>query len=245
MQPGQEIRLNKYLAERLGISRRQADDLIAAGKILISKGKEKIPAVLGGRIDKNTEIYYNNKLLPFSQTYTYLALNKPKGYVCSRKKQGEAETIYTLLPEKYQVLKTVGRLDKDSSGLILLTNDGDFAYQMTHPKFTKEKVYEVELNRELSPLHQQMIADFGVELPDGNSKLGLSHMDNGRKKWQVVMSEGRNRQIRRTFEALGYRVVKLHRVQFGKYQLSGLRTGEFVEVEKVQTLKISASSAVF
>lgn len=229
MQPGQETRLNKFLAERLGISRRQADDLIESGKVKIN---EKT-AVLGARIDKNDKVWYNGRMVPFVAKYSYIALNKPVGYVCSRKRQGQAPTIYEILPEQYESLKTVGRLDKDSSGLILLTNDGDFAYQNTHPKFYKEKIYEVELDRALEPLHQQMIADFGVDLPDGKSQLGLEKLDEGRKKWRVIMNEGRNRQIRRTFAALGYKVTKLHRIQFGCYKLSGLKPGEFAVVKRI------------
>lgn len=234
MQPGQEpqqpskIRLNKFLAERLGISRRQADDLIAAGKVTVSDKT----ATLGDRIDKNDKVCYNKKIVPFEVSYTYLALNKPTNYVCSRKRQGDTPTIYELLPPELQDLKTVGRLDKDSSGLILLTNDGDFAFSMTHPKFAKEKLYIVELSRALEPLHQQMIADFGIDLPDGKSQMGLARLDDTRKKWQVSISEGRNRQIRRTFAAVGYEVVSLHRIQFGKYQLAGLKPGEFVKVDK-------------
>ncbi len=224
-----EVRLNKLLAEGLGISRREADDLIAAGKVKVGS---KV-AVLGQRVDFSDEVCYNGGKVSFLTSYIYLALNKPVGYVCSRRRQGEVPTVYELLPEKYQNLKTVGRLDKDSSGLILLTNDGDFAFQMTHPKFVKTKVYEVELDRPLEPLHQQMIADFGVDLPDGKSRLGLERLDDERKEWKVIMSEGRNRQIRRTFGALGYTVVGLHRVSFGKYELSGLPEGEFIEVKKV------------
>ncbi len=223
------IRLNKFLAESLGISRREADDLIAAGKVLVDEN----PAILGARIDKNNKVCYNGSIVPFLEGYTYLALNKPAGYVCSRKRQGEFPTLYELLPEKYRELKTVGRLDKDSSGLILLTNDGDFAFKMTHPKFVKTKIYEVKLDRALEPLHQQMIADFGVELPDGRSQLGLERLDDSRKTWRVTMTEGRNRQIRRTFGALGYTVVGLHRTDFGPYHLDGLESGKFVEVKKI------------
>ena len=224
-QPSRQLRLNKFLAERLGISRREADDAISGGKVLVN-GKV---AVLGSRIDNNDKICYNNKVVPFATDFLYLALNKPVGYVCSRKKQGDAPTIYELLPKKYQALKTVGRLDKDSSGIILLTNDGDFAFQMTHPKFIKTKIYEVQLNRALEPLHQQEISDFGIEIGDGISKLGLTRLDDSRLNWEVTMSEGRNRQIRRTFNALGYQVVKLHRKQFGQYALSGLKPGEYSE----------------
>ncbi|MBR5647427.1 rRNA pseudouridine synthase [Candidatus Saccharibacteria bacterium] len=215
----QPLRLNKFLAERLGVSRREADELIAAGKILV----DDKPAILGARIDKSSKVCYNKKIIPFQTDFLYIAMNKPVGYVCSRRAQGNAPTLYKLLPKEYQKLKTVGRLDKDSSGLILLTNDGDFAFQMTHPKFHKEKIYEVELNKPLGPLHQQMISDFGVMLEDGPSKFTVIHEDN---KYTVILSEGRNRQIRRTFAALGYRVTKLHRTQFGKYQLSGLQPGK-------------------
>ena len=223
----EQIRLNKFLAERLGISRREADDLIAAGKVLVG-GKV---AVLGERVDKTQAVCYNEKIIPFLKEYTYLLMNKPVGYVCSRRRQGETPTIYELLPEKYRELKTVGRLDKDSSGLILLTDDGEFAFRMTHPKFYKVKVYEVELDRSLEPLHQQMIADFGIEIGDGVSKLGLTRLDEERRKFRVEMSEGRNRQIRRTFEALGYMVKKLHRTNFGNYSLEGLKFGEMKEVK--------------
>ena len=224
----QTIRLNKFLAERLGVSRREADDLISAGKVSVN-GK---PAELGKRIDKNDKVCYNKKVIPFETDFLYLAFNKPVGYVCSRRTQGDAPTLYELLPAKYRQLKTVGRLDKDSSGLILLTNDGDFAYQMTYPKFHKEKTYEVELDQDLAPLHQQMVTDFGVELPDGPSQFLVVRDPEfrDRKHLIVTLSEGRNRQIRRTFAALGYQVVKLHRTQFGKYALAGLQPGEYVEI---------------
>ncbi len=225
----QEIRLNKFLAERLGLSRREADDAIASGKVLVD-GK---PAVLGARVDKSSKVCYNKKVVPFAVGFSYVAFHKPVGFVCSRRAQGDAPTLYSLLPESMQNLKTVGRLDKDSSGLILLTNDGDFAYEMTHPKFYKEKVYEVELDRDLEPLHQQMIADFGVQIEDGISKFLVVKTGDDRKRFQVILTEGRNRQIRRTFASLGYRVVKLHRIQFGKYQLAGLKEGQFEEIKKV------------
>ena len=105
---------------------------------------------------------------------------------------------------------------------------------MTHPKFVKTKIYHVRLNRDLEPLHQQMIADFGVKLEDGVSKLGLTRLDEGetRQNFEVTMSEGRNRQIRRTFAALGYEVKKLHRLSFGKYDLGDLKSGEIKLVTK-------------
>lgn len=234
-----QVRLNKFLAERLGISRREADDAIAAGKVTIDGKKADLGARITvdetrdgtGSIDRISEVCYNGEMVPLQAGYLYVALNKPRGVVCSRKSQDGGETVYDLLPQRYRELKTVGRLDKDSSGLILLTNDGDFAFRMTHPKFTKTKVYEVKLDRALEPLHQQEICDFGIEIGDGVSKLGLMRLDETRRKWQVTMHEGRNRQIRRTFGALGYTVVELKRIEFGAYRLDGLSEGDCVEVK--------------
>jgi 23S rRNA pseudouridine2605 synthase len=221
-------RLNKYLATNFGISRREADILIAEGKVLINDK----PAEIGNRVNKGDKVTLRGKEVARKELI-YVAFNKPVGYVCSRKRQGETPTMYELLPSELQELKSVGRLDKNSSGIILLTNDGDFAYQMTHPKFIKTKLYEVELDRDLEPLHQQMIADFGVQLPDGKSQLGLTRLrDDSRRGWQVQMSEGRNRQIRRTFDALGYRVIRLHRTNFGPYALGDLKSGEYREIKK-------------
>jgi len=220
-------RLNKELAFRLGVSRREADEMIAAGRVVVGGEKARI-----GMSVENEEIKVDGKAVQPRDKFTYLALNKPAGYVSSRARQGDTPTLYELLPEKYRGLKTVGRLDKDSSGLLLLSDDGDFTFAMTHPKFQKMKVYEVGLDRPLEPLHQQMIGDFGVDLTDGKSRLGLERIGEGRKKWRVTMSEGRNRQVRRTFGALGYTVVKLHRIQFGKYALGGLKEGEFQEIDE-------------
>jgi 23S rRNA pseudouridine2605 synthase len=111
----------------------------------------------------------------------------------------------------------------------LLTNDGDFAFQMTHPKFQKRKLYEVALDQPLQPLHQQILSDFGVDLPDGKSKLILTSADPARRRWQVELTEGRNRQIRRSFGALGYTVTQLHRTTFGPYQIQDLKSGAYTE----------------
>ena len=224
------MRLNKFLAERLGISRRDADNLIDSGRVKV----DGTIAKLGMQVLEAQDILVDNKNVDFSHQYTYLMLNKPRDYVSSRRQQGNTPTLYELLPEKWQALKTVGRLDKDSSGL---TDDGNFAFEMTHPKFFKIKTYIVELDHEIAPLHQQMISDIGITLPDGVSKLFLTKLpdESGQvtgKKLQVEMSEGRNRQIRRTFAALGYEVTMLHRIEFGKYQLGDLKPGQYIEVKK-------------
>lgn len=221
-------RLNKYLAFHLGVSRREADEFISKNKISINGA----PAIIGARVEDGDTVSFNDKPITTRQSYTYLLLNKPIGYVSSRKQQGDNPTLYDLIPREYHNLKPVGRLDKDSSGLLLLTDDGDFAFEMTHPKFYKVKNYEVSINEPLEPLHQQMISDFGVQLEDGPSKLSLERRNDGRKDWTVTMHEGRNRQIRRTFASLGYTVVKLHRTSFGTYQLGTLASGEYRKLSK-------------
>lgn len=218
------MRLNKFLAHATGISRRQADNDIAAGLVAINDQ----PVISGIDInEENDVIRYHGQIVKLPSHSTTIMMNKPVGYVCSRNAQSKGvQTIYSLLPTEYKKLKTIGRLDKDSSGLILLTDDGDLAYRLTHPKFSKTKVYNVELDHALAPLHQQMISDFGINLEDGSSQLLLTRLNDERTKFAVTMHEGRNRQIRRTFAALGYTVIKLHRLEFDNYQLGDLQPGE-------------------
>ena len=219
------MRLNKFIALSLGVSRRKADELIEQGQILVNGDR----AVLGRQISQSDTVLHNSRELHI-QPKKLILLHKPIGYLCSRTSQGGVPTIYELLPASLHHLKPVGRLDKDSSGLILLTNDGDFAHQMTHPSFYKIKRYLVTLDQPLQPLHRQMINDFGVQLPDGPSRLTLERQHDGDdRRWIVQMSEGRNRQIRRTFAALGYTVTKLHRTDFGNYSIGEIKRGEFQE----------------
>lgn len=222
-------RLNKYIAFHLGLSRREADDFISQGKVTVA-GEQ---ATLGGRVEDGQPVTVMGTLISEKPAFTYLAFNKPIGYVSSRKQQGEVPTIYSLIPEEYHALKPVGRLDKDSSGLLLLTDDGDLAYQMTHPKFYKVKTYNVSLSRPLEPLHQQMISDYGIQLEDGPSKLSLERASENRHDWIITMHEGRNRQIRRTFSSLGYTVTSLHRTSFGSYTLGNLASGKYEVVTRI------------
>lgn len=205
------------------MSRREVDNAITAGRITVNG----TTAIMGAQVSATDDVRLDNKPISAQTAYTYLVLHKPVGYVCSRRPQGEYPTIYELLETGQKALKPVGRLDRDSSGILLLTDDGDFAHRMTHPKFQKRKVYEVVLDHDLEPLHQQMINDHGIALEDGESRLTLERLsDDNRLGWRVVMSEGRNRQIRRTFLALGYTVTKLHRTDFGPYALGDLAPGK-------------------
>lgn len=215
------MRINKYLALGTTLSRRAADTAISNGRVQIN-GQ---PASLGSDVSDTDTVTLDGKVVAQRPTSQTIILNKPVGYVCSRAGQG-AKTIYDLIPPDLHHLNPVGRLDKDSSGLILLTDDGQLANQLTHPSFSKQKIYEVTLDSKLAPEDFEKITKQGVELEDGLSKLGLSRIEDSDFRWQVTMHEGRNRQIRRTFQQLGYKVIELHRTQFGPYKLGQLPTGQ-------------------
>lgn len=229
-------RLNKYLALHLGLSRREADEYVEQGRVKIND----TPAILGAHVAPTDTVTLDSKPVSTDTDLQYMLLHKPAGYVCSRRPQGDNPTIYALLPKELHALKPVGRLDKDSSGLILLSNDGDFTHRMTHPSFRKTKTYLVQLDTPLQPLHQQMISDFGVMLEDGKSRFTVEKLDTPPENisekspitYRITMSEGRNRQIRRTFGALGYTVTYLHRTIFGDYSLGDISPGtwHFVDI---------------
>lgn len=229
----EQIRLNKYLAHVTGMSRREADEAINAGKVTINQRIARIGEIV--HPDRDGVAINHQEISAQPKHYTYLLLNKPVGYVCSRKKQGTSPTIYNLLPRAYHHLKVAGRLDKDSCGLLLLTDDGDTIFKLTHPKFNKEKAYEVGLNKPLKSVHKRMITD-GIELEDGISKLQIAairRQTSVYKKpnmYKITMHEGRNRQIRRTFKALGYTVTHLERTQFGAYKTQDLHNQQHLLV---------------
>jgi 23S rRNA pseudouridine2605 synthase len=210
------MRVNKYIAQATGMSRRAADKAVEWGRVTVN-GRS---VGAGFDVQSGDKVTLDNEPVSIPETTQTVILNKPAGYVVSRDGQG-SQTIYELLPEGMAHLKPVGRLDKASSGLLLLTNDGDLAQRLTHPSYNKEKVYEIELYIPLKAEDQRAIAK-GVKLEDGISKMEISGEG---KNWTVVMREGRNRQIRRTFGELGYTIAKLHRTQFGDYILKGTAPG--------------------
>lgn len=214
------MRINRFIAASTGLSRRAADAAIIAGRVRHNDAL----ATMGLDVTPDDIITLDDTILTLNTPRTIL-LHKPAGYVTSRNGQG-SRTIYDLLPPELHRLKPVGRLDKDSSGLLLMTNDGALAEQLTHPRFHKVKIYEVALDKPLQPLHRQMIQDMGIQLDDGPSQFQLERLvENDDARWRITMHEGRNRQIRRTFAALGYTVKRLHRTQFGNDRLQGMSPG--------------------
>jgi 23S rRNA pseudouridine2605 synthase len=220
-------RVNQFIAAASGLSRRAADAAVAAGRVTINGQAAR----LGDQVTPGATVALDGQALTPPIRHTYLALHKPTGYVSSRARQGGAPTIYDLLPPEYHALRPAGRLDRDSSGLMLLSDDGPFIQELTHPSHHKAKIYELTLAKPLTPAgHAALIS--GVVLADGPSRLRV--IKSAGRHVTVSLTEGRNRQLRRTFGALGNGIIALHRTAIGPYALGALPPGEFKLIQPQQ-----------
>ncbi len=212
------MRLNQFLASASKLSRRSADDAIARGEVKVNNQVAEI----GQQIDPDSDqVTLSGRAVRPAAAVTII-LNKPVGYVTSRRGQG-SQTIYDLLPSKYQQLKPAGRLDKDSSGLLVLTSDGHLANRLIHPSQGKTKRYRITLDRPLESSDLSHLTS-GVELAEGLSRLQVIEQVDA--TLTLDLTTGWNRQIRRTFEALGYQVKTLQRTAIGQIELGELKPGE-------------------
>lgn len=221
-----KIRIAKFLADCGVASRRKAEEVILSGKVRIAN---KVVADLATKVAKDTKNIYvdNKKIVPDKKVY-YI-LNKPKGFVCSVKDPHNKKTVLQLVPSNPKVVP-VGRLDKDSQGLLLLTNDGDLAYKITHPKFNVQKTYLVKLDKEISKEDIEVLKK-GVELEEGLAKADkIKKITN--KEIEITIHQGWKRQIRRMVGKLSYRVVDLIRTKEGKLNLINLMLGEYKTINK-------------
>ena len=215
------IRLNKFLAMSLNISRRKADQFIVENKIKINGHL----AVLGEKIDTSIDevTYLGNKLEKRIEKQ-YYAFYKPRGYVCSHKVQGNSVTIYKLIEDKS--LKFAGRLDRDSEGLLLLSNDGDWIYKLTHPKYNIKKVYEVKTIDEID----EDIFKLKVKI-DGVGYTINNLLKKGDQEYKVTLLTGKNREIRKIFKYNDIGITSLKRVQMESYLLNDMKPGEIRKLE--------------
>lgn len=220
------MRINKYVASATGLSRRTVDKLVKEKKIKVNGSI----AFLGQDINEFDKVAVGKTEIQPNRRFVSILLNKPAGYISSNSGQGQ-KTVYDLLPKNYTNLKIAGRLDKDSSGLMLLTNNGELAYKLTHPKFKKLKKYLVQINKPLSHDDEKKIINSEVYLDNKPSNMHLTPKDNSKLTWIIAMNEGRNRQIRRTFEQLNYNVITLKRLQIDKYKLDNLKEGQYIKIE--------------
>lgn len=222
------IRLNKFLADCGIASRRKAEELILDGKIKVD---DKVIKEISTKIDSDKDkVYYQNKEVK-PQNFFYIMLNKPKGYTSTTKKFKGEKNILDLVKIKVKVFP-VGRLDKDSQGLIFLTNDGGWAYQITHPKFEIEKEYQVMLRHAQHDIKQalnkmkQGIKDQGELL-----KIKSYHL-NSPASVNLILTQGHNREIRRLFSYFGYEIKELKRVRIDKWKLADLSEGQWKYFQK-------------
>lgn len=220
------MRLNKFLSTAGVASRRKCDELISQGKILVN-GKI---AEIGDSINEfKDEVVYNNEIIKLKNNFVYYKLHKPKGYICSASDEKGRKTIYELLPKDVRLF-SVGRLDYNSEGLIIVTNDGDFSKKLSHPSFEMEKEYIVTIEgriveSELAVLRNGVTLQSGEKLP--KAKVKAIKFDGKITRLSVVIHEGKNRQIRRMFEAINKNIVLLKRISVGPFLLGNLNRGSF------------------
>ena len=238
--PTEPLRLNKFLANAGVCSRREADEFIQAGVVTVNG---EVVTELGTKILRTDEVKFHDTPVSLEKK-VYVLLNKPKDYVTTSDDPQQRKTVMDLVkdvcPER---IYPVGRLDRNTTGVLLLTNDGDLASKLTHPKFLKKKVYHVHLDKNLTSHDMEQIRE-GITLEDGEIKADAIEYADERDKAQVGIEihSGKNRIVRRIFESLGYRVTKLDRVQFAGLNKKNLRRGDwrFLTEKEVDMLRMGA-----
>ena len=231
-----EVRLNRYVAQSGICSRREADELIAAGLVSVNG---VIVTELGTKVMPGDEVRFNGERIQ-GEHKVYLILNKPKGYVTTSEDDHAAKTVMELVAGACtERIYPVGRLDKNSLGLLLFTNDGDITRTLTHPSLKKKKIYEVTLDKALTRADFDTLAE-GVDLEDGAAYFDeISWLKDDKKSVGVEIHSGRNRIVRRMFEHLGYQVTKLDRVYYAGLTKKNLKRGawRFLTTDEVNRLK--------
>lgn len=226
------VRLNKYIASSGLCSRRAADELIEQGKVSVN-GK-KITE-LGYLVQPQDKVFVEQKLIR-PVKHEYYRFYKPAGYITTSDDEKGRKTIYDLLPDSMLHLKPVGRLDKDSTGLLILTNDGDLINELTHPSIKVPKVYLVSVDGRVSQAQLEELAN-GVEIEKGKvayADIMVLDIDNKHTSMQITLYQGMNRQIRKMFEHIGFEVKTLKRIQHATINLDGLKRGEFKPIKPLQ-----------
>ncbi len=238
--PNEPVRLNKFLANAGVCSRREADEFIQAGVVTVNG---EVVTELGTKVMRTDEIKFHDQPVALEKK-VYVLLNKPKDYVTTSDDPQQRKTVMDLVKNACtERIYPVGRLDRNTTGVLLLTNDGDMASKLTHPKFLKKKIYHVYLDRNVTAHDLQQIAE-GIVLEDGEIKAdAVEYADPvDKKQVGIEIHSGKNRIVRRIFESLGYKVTKLDRVQFAGLTKKNLRRGDwrYLTEEEVDRLRMGA-----
>lgn len=240
--PNAPIRLNKFLANAGVCSRREADEFIQAGVVKVNG---EIVSELGTKIQRTDTVHFHDQLVNIEKK-VYVLLNKPKDYVTTSDDPQARKTVMDLVKDCCRErIYPVGRLDRNTTGVLLFTNDGDLASKLTHPKFLKKKIYHVYLDKNVTAADLRQIAE-GVTLEDGEIHAdAISYAsDTDKKQVGIEIHSGKNRIVRRIFEALGYKVTKLDRVMFAGLTKKGLKRGDwrFLTEQEVAMLHVNAGA---
>lgn len=225
-------RLNKYIASSGLCSRRKADELIESGVVQVN-GKKVTE--LGYSVQNKDKVFVNGKII-HPVKHEYYRFYKPAGYITTSDDEKGRKTIYDLLPENLHHLKPVGRLDRESTGLIILTNDGDLINDLTHPSVKVPKLYRVAINGKITQNDIDKMYK-GIEIEPNKmayAQVDVLEIDNTHTVMEILLYQGLNRQIRRMFEYLGFEVVSLKRIQHAIFNLDGLKRGEFKPIKPRQ-----------
>lgn len=221
---GLAMRLNKFISNAGVCSRRAADKLIEEGRVVVNG---KVVKDLGVKVNSIDKVLVDNKIISIEQK-KYILLNKPKNTICTRNDENDRKTVIDLLPEKLRHLYPVGRLDRNTTGVLLLTNDGNLTQNLLHPSKKIKKVYKAKLAKRLIQQELDLLVT-GIELEDGISKFDkiVELKEDNEFRYGIEIHSGKNRIIRRTFEKLGNEVIKLDRVMFHTFDKRGLHKGQF------------------
>ncbi|MBP7185012.1 MAG: rRNA pseudouridine synthase [Saprospiraceae bacterium] len=219
------MRLNKYVAHCGICARRKAAELVKEGQIWINGVQEFNPSYF---VVEKDEVTYKNKVLKPEEKFVYILMNKPKGVITTSQDEKDRKTVLDIIGQTSARIFPVGRLDRDTTGLLLLTNDGDLTKKLSHPSYKVKKVYDVKLNETVSKDDLAKIAA-GIILDDGKAEVdGVSYIDGeNRNQVQITLHIGKNRVIRRIFESLGYDVIKLDRVYYAGLTKKDLPRGKY------------------
>ena len=217
------MRINKFLSTAGVASRRHSDQLIADGQVRINGQR----AQLGDQVDPDKDkVTINGHLIKFQFEMEYYALNKPFAVLSTVTDDRDRQTVSNIVRSN-QRLYPVGRLDYNSTGLLIMTNDGDLALHLTHPRYHLSKVYQVEIDKPVYPAHLSQLK-LGITLDDGPTlPAEITYTDDSKRKFKIILHQGKNRQIRRMFEHFDYRVLRLHRLSIGPLQLGSLQPGQY------------------
>lgn len=230
------IRLNKFLADSNVASRRASDELIASGVVKVNG---KVVTELGTKVTRHDFITVNGDPIKEKKNLIYILLNKPKNVLTTTSDDRGRQTVLDIVKKHVRIFP-VGRLDRNTTGALILTNDGDLAYRLTHPSYEIERIYNVKIDKPLTNEHARKIAEGGIELDEEDKTGPAELMINPEDRTKIVLKlkEGKNREVRRIFEHFEYEVKQLTRKYFANLTITGMKVGEYRHLTRQEVLQL-------